>query len=88
LKKFCTRFDFDSVTYALSGGEDYTLLCTAAADTAEKIASDFQNNFNRPLFALGRITDTQQMDLMWPDGRIRSFAPSGWDHFKGVDESK
>jgi thiamine-monophosphate kinase len=42
LKKFCRRFNFDSVKYALSGGEDYTLLCTASPEAADKIDSDFQ----------------------------------------------
>jgi thiamine-monophosphate kinase len=82
LKKFCTRFDFDPVTYALSGGEDYTLLCTIAPETAAEMASGFQNKFNRPLFRIGEITDTHRMELVWPDGRMSAFSPSGWDHFR------
>ena len=82
LKKFCARFDFDPVTFALSGGEDYTLLCTVAAETASEVASGFQKKFNRPLFRIGEITNTQKMELVWPDGRMSVFSPSGWDHFK------
>jgi len=88
LKKFCRRFDFDSIKYALSGGEDYTLLCTASPETADKIASEFQKEFKRPLFSIGEITETKQMELFWPDGRIRSFSPSGWDHFKEEKNDK
>jgi len=36
LIKFCSKFDFDPVEYALSGGEDYTLLCTIAPESAEE----------------------------------------------------
>jgi len=82
LKKFCTRFGFDPVTYALSGGEDYTLLCTIAPKTAENVASGFQKKFNRPLFQIGEITDTCLMELIWPDGRVSAFSPSGWNHFR------
>jgi thiamine-monophosphate kinase len=82
LKNFCTRFDFDPVTYALSGGEDYTLLCTISPEMAEKIASGFREKFNRPLFRIGEITDTLRMELVWPDGRMSAFSPSGWDHFR------
>jgi thiamine-monophosphate kinase len=82
LKKFCTRFDFDPVTYALSGGEDYTLVCTIAPETATEVASGFQKKFNRPLFRIGEITDTRRMELVWPDGHMSAFSPSGWNHFR------
>jgi thiamine-monophosphate kinase len=79
---FCSRFDFDPVTYAMSGGEDYTLLITAAAEAAEKIASAFQEKFKRPLYAIGEITDSGQMELAGPDGQVTTISSTGWDHFK------
>ncbi|MBW2410334.1 MAG: thiamine-phosphate kinase [Deltaproteobacteria bacterium] len=82
LKQFCNQFDFDPVTYALSGGEDYTLLLTAAAGEADKIATAFQTEFNRPLFAIGEITDSGQMELMLTDGKTETLSSTGWDHFK------
>jgi thiamine-monophosphate kinase len=82
LKAFCTRFDFDPIKYALSGGEDYTLLCTAASEDADNVASTFQKQFNRPLFRIGEITAAKQMELVWPDGSIQSISASGWNHFK------
>jgi thiamine-monophosphate kinase len=84
LKKFCKRYGFDPVSYALAGGEDYTLLCTVALDRADKIAAEFQKNFKRPLFRIGEITDTQAMELITPDGRSCPIEPSGWNHFKGA----
>ena len=83
LKKFCDRFGFDPVEFALSGGEDYTLLCTAAPEEAEKITEKFQNQFNRPLFRIGEINANNRLQIICPDGTTTPITPSGWNHFKG-----
>lgn len=85
LKDFCTRFDFDPIDYALSGGEDYTLLCTIAPQSADKIADAFEKEFNRPLFAIGEITAKKQIELLYSDGETRPLTPTGWDHFKAKE---
>ena len=82
LIKFCARFDFDPVEYALAGGEDYTLLCTISPDKADHIAANYLNGFRHPLYQIGKITDSGKMELILSNGQIRSFTPSGWDHFK------
>lgn len=82
LLKFCSRFDFDPVEYALSGGEDYTLLCTIAPENIEETAAKFQAEFKRPLFRLGEITDKDRLELIHPDGKAKPLVPTGWNHFK------
>jgi thiamine-monophosphate kinase len=82
LKIFCRQFNFDPVEYALSGGEDYTLLCTISPDDAEAIAENFQKKFKRPLFRIGEITADKEMKINYPDGSSSPIAPSGWNHFK------
>ncbi len=82
LKLFCRQFNFDPVEYALSGGEDYTLLCTVSPGEAEAIAANFQKKFNRPLFRIGEITAGREMKINYPDGSSSAIAPSGWNHFK------
>ena len=82
LKNFFGRFDFDPVDYALSGGEDYTLLCTIAPDRAEEIAHVFEKKFKRPLFAVGEVTADKQLTLIYPDGETKPITPTGWNHFK------
>ena len=82
LLKFCSRFDFDPVEYALSGGEDYTLLCTIAPQNIEETAAKFQAEFKRPLFRLGEITDKDRLELIHPDGKAKPLVPTGWNHFK------
>lgn len=84
LKKFCDRFSFNPVDYALAGGEDYTLLCTVSPDKADDIALDFQKKFKRPLYLIGEITDSGRMELICRNNEIKPITPSGWDHFKSL----
>ena len=85
LKDFCTRFAFDPIDYALSGGEDYTLLCTIALQNADKISSAFEKEFKHPLFAIGEITAKKQIEVVYPEGETKPLAPKGWDHFKAKE---
>jgi thiamine-monophosphate kinase len=82
LKDFCSRFGFDPLEYALSGGEDYTLLGTVTPENADKIATAFETEFKRPLFAIGEIISGKQLELAYPSGEIKPLSPTGWDHFK------
>lgn len=82
LQKFCDIFGFDPLEYALSGGEDYTLLCTVASEKAEEIAQKFQNEFNRPLYRIGKTTAAGRLEIIYRDGTSKPISPRGWDHFK------
>lgn len=81
LREFCVRLNFDPVKYALSGGEDYTLLCTVSRDNADRIAADYLKTFHRQLYLIGEITDSGKMEMVRPNGEIRDIIPSGWNHF-------
>lgn len=82
LQEFCARFKFDPIDYALAGGEDYTLLCTIAPESANQIANAFAKEFKRPLFEIGEITAEQQLTLVYPDAKTKPITATGWDHFK------
>lgn len=82
LKQFCSQFGFKPVEYALTGGEDYTLLCTVSPGKADNIAKDYFKRFKQPLYLIGEITDPGPMELVYPNGQTKTFKPSGWDHFK------
>lgn len=82
LRKFCERFAFDPLEYALSGGEDYTLAGTLSRDKAEQIARNYFETFGQPLYFIGEITDSGLMETIFPDGRLYTTNSSGWDHFK------
>jgi thiamine-monophosphate kinase len=81
LLKFCSRYDFDPVEYALSGGEDYTLLCTIAPESANETAAKFQAEFKKPLFLIGEINDSNHLEIIYPDGSSKPITPTGWNHF-------
>lgn len=82
LQFFCRRFGRSPLDYALTGGEDYVLLLTAAAESADPLARAFQAAFDRPLYAIGEITTTTRMELVDAAGNIAPLASTGWDHFK------
>jgi thiamine-monophosphate kinase len=83
LTHYCDRFNRSALEFALSGGEDYTLLVTAAAAGAGAIAYDFEQHFGRPLYVIGEITASPGIELVHADGHTTAVAPTGWDHFKG-----
>jgi thiamine-monophosphate kinase len=82
LRDFCARFDFDPIDYALTGGEDYNLLCTITSPSANQIANAFEKEFKRPLFKIGEITAEKQITLVYPDAKTKRITPGGWDHFR------
>ncbi len=82
LQRFCTQFGFDAVDYALTGGEDYTLVVTMAADHAEAAQQSYERRFGKPLFEIGEITDTCRLELVDPTGRVKPAVAKGWNHFK------
>ncbi len=85
LKDFAGRFNFDPLAYALSGGEDYTLLVTISPDHADSIENAFKKEFKRSLFAIGEITANNQIELVYPSGETKPLALTGWDHFKAKE---
>lgn len=50
---------------AVCGGEDYCLLLTAAAEGFETLSRDFESHFAKPLYPIGRITDTPVGRITW-----------------------
>ncbi|MGD8367262.1 MAG: thiamine-phosphate kinase [Desulfobacterales bacterium] len=82
LKAYCKRFDAgDPVLWALSGGEDYCLLCTVAADAADEVCARFQQTFGRPLHSIGTVVEPGRMEVIGADGQAVPLEKTGWDHF-------
>ena len=81
LKKFCAESGTDPLRTALSGGEDYVLLGTCAANRAGTLVAEFRKGFNRPLFCIGEITSGKDRLLIHPDGRAEPLKEKGWNHF-------
>ena len=66
LREACSRYGWDALELALSGGEDYELLFTMSPDARPDI----------PYFVIGRITEGE--DITW-QGSDRDF--TGFRHF-------
>ncbi len=86
LRHFCKKFGFDPVEYALSGGEDYVLVCTVAPDQADRLEKEYLKTFHQPLYRIGEITDSKALEIIAPDGRITPLISGGWDHFKSAKD--
>jgi thiamine-monophosphate kinase len=82
LQQFCAQFGFDPIEFALAGGEDYTLLCIAASQEADRIGKKYREVFGQPLHPVGEITGTGRMELIGPNQQLQDITPTGWDHFK------
>lgn len=65
---------------AVAGGEDYVLLCTVAASAFDRLANGFQEEFNRPLYAIGTMTGSHQRSYR-RGGNVTALKSAGFDHF-------
>lgn len=59
---------------AWGDGEDYELLFSIAAESADELTEDWKLEFDTPLTKIGSIVKIGA-------GRLPSFASRGWDHF-------
>ena len=66
---------------ALTGGEDYVLLCTVDPTAFAQLANAFEQHFQRPLYPIGHITDTNQLNYERA-GIAHNLQSIGFDHFK------
>lgn len=65
---------------AACGGEDYKLLLTADAASADRLAADFRTRFGTPLHPLGRITGNGRLEWL-ENGAPRALDWQGFTHY-------
>jgi len=73
---------WDSLQLALTGGEDYCLLCTVSPDTFEVIQDSFQKKFGAPLFRIGRMTSQPNQLIYNENGKPIQKDYKNFDHFQ------
>jgi thiamine-monophosphate kinase len=71
----------DPLEYALRGGEDFELCCTAVPGALASRQEEFRRQFGIDLTAIGVITTERTLRLVRADGTHVSLAPQGFDHF-------
>lgn len=71
----------DPLSLALSGGEDYELCFTVAAERAEAAAAAVLAASGTPVHLVGEITPPGEGLVLMRDGDAGPLTPEGWDHF-------
>ena len=66
---------------ALTGGEDYKLLFTAAPEALPALCRAFESRFGRPLYPIGTVTEAEDDTIVWLDcGRRVETDWRGYEH--------
>lgn len=66
--------------WAFWGGEDFELLISVSKEHEKQIISEAYRQLNIRLTAIGEVTETPGVTLVWPDGQ-KSDVMGGFDHF-------
>jgi thiamine-monophosphate kinase len=70
------------LTFALRGGEDFELCCTAAPGALAPLCQEFHRRFGLDLTRIGMITAERGLRLTHGDGSQASLSPQAFDHFQ------
>jgi len=82
LAQACKEYQWDSIQLALTGGEDYSLLCTCDPILFPSLQKDFQKQFSTPLFEIGRITSSDRGKIIYEkQGELIQLKTPYFDHF-------
>jgi thiamine-monophosphate kinase len=71
----------DQLEYALRGGEDFELCCTAIPGALAPRREEFRRQFGIDLTPIGVITAERALRLVRADGSRVPLTPQGFDHF-------
>lgn len=81
LYNICMKRGWNAFDLAVSGGEDYELLCTISPDKFEQTAAIFEKQCEKKLFSVGAII-TGVPEIKWMKGsKSVSIDNKGFDHF-------
>lgn len=72
----------DPLEYALRGGEDFELCCTAVSGALAPLRQEFRTQFGIDLTHIGVITAERALRLVRADGSQTPLSPQAFDHFQ------
>ncbi|MGM0497596.1 MAG: thiamine-phosphate kinase [Bacteroidota bacterium] len=81
LLNFCNTHQINPIELALSGGEDYVLLLTIKGEAFENIAKSFMDEFQKPLYPIGKIEDGKPEIAYFKDDKQVENIRKGYSHF-------
>jgi len=82
LRRTSRKYNWNTEELALSGGEDYELLCTVAADEYQVVSYSYLSYFGKPLFPVGTITGGSPCVQWFKDDKEIIINKTGFDHFQ------
>jgi thiamine-monophosphate kinase len=71
----------DPLEFALRGGEDFELCCTAAPGALTPVLDGFRAQFGTELTRVGVTTSALSLSLVQADGSQAPLSPQAFDHF-------
>jgi thiamine-monophosphate kinase len=83
LERTASRYGWDSLELAATGGEDYCLLLTVDHARYHKLAEDFEQAFGRPLTEIGSVADSREGLVYRIQNHPVDLGQFGFDHFAG-----
>jgi thiamine-monophosphate kinase len=71
----------DALGAALNDGEDFELLFTLEEKQLERLKQKWDERLS--ITEIGRVTDTNKMQIEMPDGTVEELLPAGYNHLRG-----
>lgn len=81
LRQTCQRLSWDLPQLAITGGEDYCLMCMVDPAGYEQMNQEFLQIFHRPLYCVGQITDSPPGIRYMEEGIEAALNLKPYDHF-------
>lgn len=81
LIRTCADKGWNTFDLAVSGGEDYELLCTISQENYEDVKTRFRMEFKKELFRIGTVSDGVPMIKWTKRNKTIDVNNKGFDHF-------
>jgi len=82
LERTAEKYKWNAREISISGGEDYCLMFTVSEENADKLYLNYEKEFKRPLYKIGKITDSEHALKFLLDGKVAEPTKHGFDHFR------
>jgi thiamine-monophosphate kinase len=82
LQKIAGKYNWNAHEIGVSGGEDYCLMFTVSEGKLDKLMSDYEKEFKKPVYKIGRINNVTGDLTFHYDGKIIGLIKHGFDHFR------
>jgi thiamine-monophosphate kinase len=82
LKRVAGKYGWNAREIGVTGGEDYCLMFTVSEEGIDKISRDYENEFKRPFYKIGKVKEPSAGLNFFYEGKLTTLKKHGWDHFR------